>query len=250
VLCPGLALPLHVFEERYRLMIGRCLDRSMPFGVVLIRDGREVGAAPDRVADVGTTAVIRQAGRYADGRLDIVTVGERRFRIERLETTREPYLVGVVSLLDEAIGADLAITERLSAHVGGQFLRYLELLRVRIEETAVPTPRDHEPIVPDALGTTDDEPGATDDLDDRQRADRLLASARRLVDNGDATAVSYLLTGLVQVELATRQDLLEAPDTMCRLERLDVLLNREIQLLRRHLRPLAVDPRMIELRRN
>ncbi len=90
VLCPGIALPLHIFEERYRLVVARCIERSAPFGVVLIRAGREVGELEGHVADVGTTAAIRQAGRYSDGRLDIVTVGERRFRIERVETAREP----------------------------------------------------------------------------------------------------------------------------------------------------------------
>ena len=96
VLCPGVALPLHIFEDRYRLMIGRCLERGEPFGVVLVREGHEVGPVPGRIADVGTTAIIRRAGRYPDGRLDILTVGERRFRLESLDTRSEPYLVGRV----------------------------------------------------------------------------------------------------------------------------------------------------------
>jgi len=68
VLCPGIALPLHVFEERYRLLVARCLERREPFGVVLIRQGREVGPLEGRIARVGTTAVIREAGHYPDGR--------------------------------------------------------------------------------------------------------------------------------------------------------------------------------------
>ena len=67
VLFPGVALPLHIFEERYRQMVARCVDRGEPFGVVLIRDGREVGGGTLSLADVGTTAIIRRAGRYADG---------------------------------------------------------------------------------------------------------------------------------------------------------------------------------------
>ena len=58
VLCPGMALPLHIFEPRYREMIGACLEAETPFGVVLIRDGREVGPLAGHIADVGTTAVI------------------------------------------------------------------------------------------------------------------------------------------------------------------------------------------------
>src|SRR5438045_1104634 len=101
VLCPGVAMPLHIFEERYRLMIGRCIERREPFGVVLIRDGRESGVLTNKIAGVGTTAVIRQAGRYPDGRLDIVTVGGKRFRIKSVDATREPYLVGDVTWLAE-----------------------------------------------------------------------------------------------------------------------------------------------------
>jgi hypothetical protein len=62
VLCPGVALPLHIFEERYRLMISRCIERGEPFGVILLRQGREVGPIRGEVAAVGTTAAIRRAG--------------------------------------------------------------------------------------------------------------------------------------------------------------------------------------------
>ena len=48
VLCPGIVLPLHIFEERYRAMTRHCLDTGEPFGVVLIRDGREVGTKGSR----------------------------------------------------------------------------------------------------------------------------------------------------------------------------------------------------------
>ena len=128
VLLPGVALPLHIFEERYRLMIGRCVERRDPFGVVLIRQGREVGSGSTRLAEIGTVARIRQASRYADGRMDIVTVGVRRFRIDELHASREPYLTAEVTLLDEPLGAD-ADARQLSQRVGRSFLRYLELLQ-------------------------------------------------------------------------------------------------------------------------
>jgi Lon protease-like protein len=53
VLCPGVALPLHIFEERYRLMVDRCIERGEAFGVVLIREGREVGPLSGAIAAVG-----------------------------------------------------------------------------------------------------------------------------------------------------------------------------------------------------
>ena len=63
VLCPGIVLPLHIFEERYRAMTRRCLDTGDPFGVVLIRDDREVGTqGVATLAGVGAFAEIREAG--------------------------------------------------------------------------------------------------------------------------------------------------------------------------------------------
>ena len=102
----------------------------------------------------------------------------------------------------------------------------------------------------DEMGGTDGADQAGEELDLRRRAAQLLASASRLVTSGDATAISYLLTGLVQLDLGVRQDLLEVPDTSSRLLRVDALLNREMQLMGRHLRPLAVDLRTLDLRRN
>jgi Lon protease-like protein len=104
VLCPGIALPLHIFEPRYRLLVGRCVERGMPFGVVWIRSGREVGTADLSVAEVGTTTEIREAERLADGRYDIVVIGTGRFRIEEVFAEREPYLVARTTALEEAIG--------------------------------------------------------------------------------------------------------------------------------------------------
>jgi Lon protease-like protein len=249
VLCPGIALPLHIFEERYRRLIGQCLDREEPFGVVLIRKGREVGPVPE-VARVGTTAVIRQAARYPDGRLDIVTVGETRFRIDSIDPGREPYLVGDVELLDEPVGGTAERADEAARATGRRFLSYLRTIQ----------PRSDEADQPGATGQTDGDaldefdaieaPQGTGQLTDRQRGELLMASARRLVVSADATAVSYLITGLVQVELPRRQELLEVPDTLSRLARIDALLRREIELFSGNLRPLTPDPALSAHRRN
>ena len=80
VLLPGTALPLHIFEERYKRMIAGCLSHQAQFGVVLIESGREVGGPAGTFA-VGTTARILGVERLADGRMNIACVGDRRFRI-------------------------------------------------------------------------------------------------------------------------------------------------------------------------
>ena len=125
VLFPGAELPLHIFEPRYRLMISRCVDEERPFGVVLIRSGPEVGgtAEPRRI---GVTARITQVERLADGRLNIVSVGQDRFRI--LDTFSDlPYLTGAIELLDEYDGdspAALAEADR----VRDLYLRFYQLV--------------------------------------------------------------------------------------------------------------------------
>jgi uncharacterized protein len=251
VLCPGIALPLHIFESRYREMIGHCLETGSPFGVVLIRDGREVGTSAGRIADVGTTAVIRQAGRYPDGRLDIVTVGQQRFRIRSVDSATAPYLVGVVDELEEPLGGPRGVADELALGVGRRFIEYLEALQPRdaTEARAPATPADPDAIV-DPEAAEEGAPGIDHADTADARREQLLASARRLIENGDATAVSYLLTGLVQLDLAARQMLLEIPDTTARLRRLDAHLVREQHLLRRHLRPMALDLELLALRRN
>jgi Lon protease-like protein len=122
VLFPGLSLPLHVFEPRYRLMIGQCLELGQPFGVVLIRAGREVGD-PATPCSVGTTAEIVSHQRLSDGRLRIVCVGQDRFRIAALRT-EQPYLAAEVEPVAErppeppAAELAAALAERVGRFAG------------------------------------------------------------------------------------------------------------------------------------
>lgn len=117
VLFPRTALPLHIFEDRYKIMIGECLDEKREFGIV---QAHEKG-----VASSGCTARIeRVLKRYPDGRMDILTVGRRRFEIVLLNDEKE-YLRGSVEFFDdedsEEPGAELrklAITQyQTLAHV-------------------------------------------------------------------------------------------------------------------------------------
>jgi uncharacterized protein len=272
VLCPGVALPLHIFEERYRLMIGRCIERGEPFGVVLLREGREVGPLRGQIAAVGTTAAIRRAGAYPDGRLDILTVGQQRFRLEDLDNVSEPYLLGRVSLLEEPTGPEPELHDR-AQRVGQHFLEYLELLQPADDadgpeiEIEFEIEMEMEETEPDDEGSSDLAASegvgseATDgdeletlgesvaDISPEQRRRLLMAAARRLTGTDDPTALSYVLTALIQVDLAVRQELLEAPDTLERLERLDGLLTRESWFLRQGLRPILIDAGLARGRR-
>jgi Lon protease-like protein len=98
VLFPHAPLPLHIFEQRYRDMIGRCIDEQSPFGVVLIRSGLEVGGLAEPF-DIGTTARISRVQRLPDGRMNLVAIGRSRFRIHALDASR-PHLEGDVEPIE------------------------------------------------------------------------------------------------------------------------------------------------------
>jgi len=124
VLVPGAALRLHIFEDRYKEMIGGCIESGDPFGVLLDRRGAEVGEDLDPV-DVGTTAHIAEVTPLPQGRLHIVTRGERRFRVERL-LGKKPFWTAEVSYLEEPVGAGAAAT--LQAIAAERFTEYLQAL--------------------------------------------------------------------------------------------------------------------------
>lgn len=121
VLYPGLVLPLHVFEERYRLMVRDLVEAgasggSEGFGVVPIRAGHEVGdGAVTAMYDVGCSAELRRVTPYDDGRFDILATGSRRFRLHGVRTGR-PYLVGDVEWVVEEAGVDARPLAAATAH--------------------------------------------------------------------------------------------------------------------------------------
>ena len=259
VLCPGIVLPLHIFEDRYRALTRHCLDTGEPFGVVLIREGAEVGAKQRTLAlaGVGALVEIREAGRYPDGRYDLLAAATGRFAIDAVDQGREPYLVADVTPLEDEVG-DEARAERLSASAIRRFVRYLELMRARDGETTE---------VLDIRVEVDGRDGGSDATDDdgdldastaddsvasepmtetgpaaREDADAAPADRRRdLVIPDDPTVLSYLLSGIVQLELPRRQALLEAATTVIRLEALIRLLDREVALLSHRLRLFSPD---------
>ena len=93
VLLPGEVVPLHIFEERYKLMIGECIDAGTEFGIVWMAD--------DGLKEVGCTARITQLlERMEDGRMNILVQGDTPFRLlRRIEDM--PYPAGAVELLPE-----------------------------------------------------------------------------------------------------------------------------------------------------
>lgn len=125
VLFPGTPITLHIFEERYKLMLRRCIDNHEPFGVVLIKRGSEVG----RVAVphiVGCSALVTQVEALEGGRMNIVAVGVERFRTVAFEHN-QPYLVGKVETYPLAV-ENTELVRRSGGLLRPWIKRYLVML--------------------------------------------------------------------------------------------------------------------------
>jgi Lon protease-like protein len=105
VLLPHAALPLHIFEDRYKTLIHRCIRESSEFGIVLSRDksNATIGCA------AGITTVVRT---YDDGRMDILAEGRERFRVVEIRTASAPYPIALAeSFTDDDPTADPALVK-------------------------------------------------------------------------------------------------------------------------------------------
>src|SRR5262249_893896 len=94
VLLPGAPLPLHIFEPRYKEMIGECLERKEPFGVLRAKEGE--------VAEIGCTAeILKVVKTYDDGRMDLVAQGRQRFEVMQVHPERSFLQAEVFYLNDD-----------------------------------------------------------------------------------------------------------------------------------------------------
>ena len=123
VLFPGMRLPLHIFEERYKTMISDCIEREASFGVLLIKEGLEAGG-PAEPFHIGTTARITQNTQLEGGRLNILTVGEKRFELVEIVRTT-PFMIGKIRFLTEEQGE---ISEQLLIEIQEEYETYLKQL--------------------------------------------------------------------------------------------------------------------------
>ena len=125
VLFPGMVLPLHIFEPRYREMISRCAENQEQFGVVL-NGGEGEAAVVDRPHAVGTAARVSRVEHLEDGRMNITAIGMQRFRILELDRSRS-YLSATVCQYPVIDGGTRLAMEK-ARRVVPQVLEYVELL--------------------------------------------------------------------------------------------------------------------------
>lgn len=129
VLLPGAPLPLHVFEPRYRQMTIDLVTGAVPgkqFGVVAVREGWSPDDGRDGLHAVGCTASLREVRRLPDGRFDILTQGDRRFRLLDVDAGTAPYLVANVEWLPDLEGDEPADTEPLMLAARAAHRRYCQ----------------------------------------------------------------------------------------------------------------------------
>jgi Lon protease-like protein len=208
VLLPGMPLPLHVFEQRYRELLDdiSAAPGGPCFGVVALRSGAEarsqgtVDEGPD-VEEIGTLAEILELEPRDDGTSDLLSVGSRRFRIRRLLPEGKPYLRAEVEFLAENDGD-------LSAELAPRARELLEL---------------YDAILIRLAGR---------------------ATGSELPE--DPNQISYQVAARLPLPPVERQELLIATTTAERLDRLAALLRREIALLR-CTRSIAVSPAVLRV---
>ncbi len=103
VVYPGQRCPLHIFEERYLLMVEECLETGASFGIALSRPDEPESVIEHEPVDVGTSMEVMACKRLADGRMFVEAKGRRRFRVERILSERL-YQEADVEWLDEPLG--------------------------------------------------------------------------------------------------------------------------------------------------
>src|SRR5579884_4466708 len=124
VLFPGTALPLHIFEPRYRQMIADCVREELPIGIVLAR--AESTFMREEPHAIGTMAEIRDLDRLEDGRLNIIAMGTHRFRILS-QHRKKPYLSGLVEFYED-ISEPLEDLLFVNKQARSLFADYIDLL--------------------------------------------------------------------------------------------------------------------------
>jgi uncharacterized protein len=199
VLFPSMRLPLHVFEERYRLLVAHLRQEPEPrrFGVIAIRKGREVGAdGITALYDVGCVATVQQITPHADGRFDLATVGTERFRLLRVDDGL-PYFRAEVEPLKDTSGTEDGSVLSESALKGA-------VNRVQAGFR-----------------------GYLNALADRGGG---VISVADLPDEGEL--LSYVVGAAMIIDLPERQSLLAAPTALDRLKLERSLLVRETAMLR------------------
>ena len=243
VLFPGQTLPLHIFEERYKEMLQKSLRERIPFGIVLIREGGRGGRGTPN--SIGTFARVTQVDEVEEGHCivpaphkgncyHIVCRGGDRFRVTATDRREAEYLVGDVELFpdDPVPPPALAMVGQRVAALFDEYYRKVVAIMGGWQREAVPGERtlllDIAALVTNQA-RPEGEPAPPDDLE-RPRTVRVPVLPE------DAAALSYVVASELNVAAEQKQELLEAPSALARLQREAEMLAEETPQLEERLR--------------
>ncbi len=190
VLFPGMVLPLHIFEPRYRQMVTECQQENRPFGVVLVRP--ESKFMYEETYPIGTTAEIHEMDELKDGRFNLMARGVQRFRILS-QHRKKPYLSALVEPFEDISEPTYMLTS-CARQAEDLFRTYLSIL---LEAAGRKTMQVDLPTIPAEL--------------------------------------SYFIASVLDAENEQKQQLLENPSTLQRLQEEITFLHREVPFLRQML---------------
>ena len=230
VLFPGQNLPLHIFEERYKEMLQRCLKNNEPFGIVLIRDGGRMGRGTPH--QVGTLARVIESEEMEPGRCTVAmphkdscfhikTRGEDRFRITSLDRREASYLVGDIEPYPDEAGnepAMLMVGQRVAALFDEYYREVVALMGGWQKEV---TPGERTMMFDMATLVRGQADLSGTEGKDLSRA----ISVPMLPEHPGALA--NVIASELNVQPEVKQELLECPSALARLQREAELLAEE-----------------------
>ena len=192
VLFPGVPIQLHIFEDRYKQMMELCLSTDQEFGVLLIEEGREALGPLARTHRLGTTAQVLRVQPLPEGRMHLIAVGRRRFRVHEFDPESEAYLQGAVEFFPEPEGTN------------DENRKATELL----------------PLIEEYVRLVGQSEGGEQPALDLSRLPR------------DARALSYTAAYLLQIPQFQKQQLLELNETTALLDGVETNYRKQIALLK------------------
>lgn len=143
VLFPGTALPLRIFEQRYRQMLADCLGGSRRFGLSFVRRGAGPDPVP-AVGDIGCSAVVQESQLQPDGRSNILAVGEERYVLREYLSTGLPYRTARVETFDDD-DRELPQLAELADSVRGEFTHLMAGMQALTDRGVEPVDLEDDP---------------------------------------------------------------------------------------------------------
>ncbi len=240
VLFPGQTLPLHIFEERYKKLLQRCLSEQIPFGMLLVKENSRAGRGTPH--SIGTFAVVTSADEVEEGRCvipaphkggcyHIICQGDERFRVGTLDRSEAEYLVGEVELYPDEPAPEPALAmvgERVSSLFDDYYRHRIALMGGWQRETA--------PGETTVLFDISALLKGQNRIDSAVPGDKGARTIRAPSLPADPTALSHSVASELNITPEAKQELLELPSALARLQREAEILAEETPQLEERLK--------------